>query len=99
MTTPNDATATPLSRDAQIVAYVLFGMGAVTSVTYQRPHIITPRAMMALHELESAGMIEPIDPNHLPPDAKGWKATDKIGDPWTDYAEPTAQESFPLTSE
>lgn len=88
-----------LSRDAQVVAYCLFGMGAVTTVTFDRSHVITPRAKTAFDELAKAGMIEPFDPNKLPVGHQGWKATLKIGHPWSELAEPTEHEVFPITSD
>lgn len=91
-------TSTLLSRDAQVVAYCLFGFGPPTSLTFARPHIITPRALAALDELAAAGLITPMDPNLLPRGSRGWKATDKIGRPMRDFAAPTDEDSFPITT-
>ena len=88
-----------LTRDAEVVLYCLFGMGSLSSVTFARRHIIHPRALAAFEELASAGLIAPIDADVLPPGSKGWRGTYRTGNPWQDYAEPTTDESFPMTTE
>lgn len=88
-----------LSRDAQVVAYRLFGMGAVTTITFEPSHVITSRALAAFDELARAGMIKPFDHKKLPDGCKGWQATPRIGRPWSELSEPTEAELFPITSE
>lgn len=95
-TTPTPVT---LSRDAQIVAYCLFGFGKPASLTFERPHIIHPRTLAALEELVAAGRIKPMDGGVLPQNAKGWKATDLIGNPMKDFRAPKKSESWPITTE
>ncbi|GLR77491.1 hypothetical protein HUE56_29325 (plasmid) [Azospirillum oryzae] len=87
-----------LSRDAQVVAYRLFGMGAVTTITFEPPHFISSRALAAFDELARAGMIQPFDPKKLPDGSKGWQATPRIGRPWSEIPEPTEAELFPILS-
>lgn len=86
------------SRDAQVVAYCLFSMGSVASVTFAEPSRIHPRTLAALQELEQREMIRPMGEHRLPPGQKGWKATEKMGNPMRDYPAPTKRESFPMTT-
>ncbi len=86
-----------ISRDAQIVASALFGMGPISKVHFQRPHAIHPRAKAALTELVAAGLIENTPSEQCSRDGVGWRATSKIGSPLKDFKPPTEAESFPLT--
>lgn len=90
-----------ISRDAEVVAYCLFGMpmSANHSVTFQRPHIIHPRTRAAFDELTAAGMLEPIPEAEIGRGTMGWRATKKMGRPWSLYAKPTEADSFPITTE
>lgn len=88
-----------LSRDAELIALGLFGLGKQSSVRFLRPHIITERAMNAINELLEAEMIEPTPEKELPRGAKGWRGTEKIGFPMADMPRPNWDESFNITTE
>lgn len=88
-----------LSRDAQIVAAGLFGLGSKASVSFQRPHIIHPRTRAAIEELKAAGMIEDLPAHKLARGAEGWRGTEKIGFPLADFKKMEESESFPITTE
>lgn len=96
---PDGTTKLTLSRDAQIVAYCMFGFGEKAELTFNRPHIIHPRTQTALDEMVKAGMLVPMDAATLPPGALGWKATALMGNPMEDFPAPKKGEGFPITTE
>jgi hypothetical protein len=83
-----------ISRDAQIIAKTFFALGRPCSVSFGKLRKLTDRALQAFEELHAAGMITTLP--DLPIGARGWKATDLIGFPLTDYRQIEDIEVFPM---
>jgi hypothetical protein len=71
-----------LSRNAQLVAQALFGLGKVCEVDFHTPSRITPETKAALEELVAAGMVIFKKKGKT----YNYHATEKIGLPLWDYA-------------
>lgn len=83
-----------LSRDAQIVAQSLFGLGQNSSVTFQTPARITPRTSIAINELINAGMVVRDMDWHK--SIRVFKGTENIGNPRRDFKPVEESEDFAI---
>lgn len=85
-----------ISRNAQLVAIALFPMGSKSSTVFKTPSRITNECLTGINELMREKMIESLPAKEIPRGAVGWRGTEKIGFPMTDFDRPTLDECFYL---